>query len=451
MSTTFAFAAMNAGYLAGGCGTLWLLGVAGRGARRVDFLLLAYAAGVAACGVVVALLAVVDAVPSRVGFAALVAALLVSGAGVRRRRESRPVAVRAPWTLFDTAAAVVVGVCFVMIVSRFYRWPLDQWDGWAIWSLKTHALYLWGGVSSPALHAPAYNHGSHLDYPLLVPGLEAVWLRVLGHYSGELMHLQLVCFLAAFAAGLFVLLRQFVSPPLRLLIIVAATSTPAIVDQLVTNYADIPLACFVALGVSCLARWSLVDDPVLLRLASLFLAAAVLTKNEGTVFVAAGYLATTVSRGTRGRRRPLALAALATALPLVVWRAYTTTHGLTDPAYDPSLLRHPIALGRRVSRVRVAFDALAAQGKGWDFLLAVPFVAVVAAFFARRYRALVFAVSWVVLSLAGLLVAFWISTLPIHEHVRTSADRIVASLVVGLLALAGVIGSERPAPARRAD
>jgi hypothetical protein len=67
---------------------------------------------------------------------------------------------------------------------------------------------------------------------------------------------------------------------------------------------------------------------------------------------------------------------------------------------------------------------------------------------AGKQRELVsFALRWTTISFLGLLVVYWISVLPIHQHVQTSADRLTASLVVGLLALAGVFSRDLPASA----
>jgi 4-amino-4-deoxy-L-arabinose transferase-like glycosyltransferase len=310
-----------------------------------------------------------------------------------------------------------------------------------------HSLYIWGGVSAPALHASAYNQGSHLDYPLLLPGLEAVWLHVVGRYDGQLLHLQLVCFLGAFACGLIVLLRQAAArPPVRLLIVIAAVSSPEIVDQLVTNYADIPLAFFAALGLVSLVLWT-IDGAPWLPVASLFLAAATLTKSEGAIFVGAAFVAAFLSRRAERRYTALGAAAIATAVPLLIWRAYTTSQHLTDPAYDPSLLHHPVALAHRVSRIGVAASGLAAQAIRWDFLLLIPIGGAVVAVAGKQRELVSFALRWTTISFLGLLVVYWISVLPIHQHVQTSADRLTASLVVGLLALAGVFSRDLPASA----
>jgi hypothetical protein len=49
----------------------------------------------------------------------------------------------------------------------------------------------------------------------------------------------------------------------------------------------------------------------------------------------------------------------------------------------------------------------------------------------RRFRVAAFGAAWLVLSFAGLVAVYWISTNPIKSHLTDSADRTVNSLVFG--------------------
>src|SRR5439155_7051179 len=200
--------------------------------------------------------------------------------------------------------------------------PLNDYDGWAIWGVKAKALTLFGWADPAffAAHAAApIQHG----YPLLVPSLEAVAARPMGGFDPRAIHLQFLLLGVAGVAALHGLLHDLVPPFLLWPWLVALAASPAVVGQLLTAYADIPVALFAAAGLAAAARW--VDDgrPRTLALATAFFAAAVLTKNEGAIFAGAAYVALLLA--TR-RWRPLLLSALAVEAALLPWQIWLALH-----------------------------------------------------------------------------------------------------------------------------
>src|SRR5207244_2182719 len=115
--------------------------------------------------------------------------------------------------------------------------------------------------------------------------------------DGTLVHAQLGLLGFGFAAALWTLLRERVPAALAGLGVLAIVSATAFVKQLSTNYADVPLALFVALGAVCLARWLAEGDATLLPAAAIFLGAATLTKPEGLLFAIAAVVAALVAGG----------------------------------------------------------------------------------------------------------------------------------------------------------
>src|SRR5436189_4579843 len=58
--------------------------------------------------------------------------------------------------------------------------PLDTWDSWVNWAMKARVIFTENGFG-PALYADASRVITHLDYPLLLPLLQAwvfTWLGV---------------------------------------------------------------------------------------------------------------------------------------------------------------------------------------------------------------------------------------------------------------------------------
>ena len=141
-------------------------------------------------------------------------------------------------------------------------------------------------------------------------------------------------------------MRDRVRPLILLPVLAAMFTAPAVVEQLGTGYADVPLAMLVAAGLVASARWLESRSGGWLALAVLFFAGAAATKQEGLLFVAAALAALLVV--ARGGRRPVALAAAAVAVTLVPWRIFVRRQDLaaiTD--YDLSTLFDPgYVLGR---------------------------------------------------------------------------------------------------------
>jgi len=162
---------------------------------------LAYPVGIAATGIVSAHLALVHVAVGRIGLPVLAAFTLVAGlsrvAGgawpPRRRVEA-------------SHLVLVLAVVLCLRAARLFAVkPLLEFDGWAIWATRARALYDYGHPIAPVFTDPAYPA---LQYPLLLPSLEAVDFRFLGHFDGTLVHLQLAGLALAFVGGAWTLLRD---------------------------------------------------------------------------------------------------------------------------------------------------------------------------------------------------------------------------------------------------
>ena len=75
--------------------------------------------------------------------------------------------------------------------------PLLENDGWALWGLRAQALYDAGHPFAPVFTDPPYPA---LQYPLFLPGLEAVDARFMSTFDGTAIHLQLLGLAIAFVA-----------------------------------------------------------------------------------------------------------------------------------------------------------------------------------------------------------------------------------------------------------
>ena len=434
---------LNVVYLALGVGVIGLLRLARSWRDLFAKAGLAYLAGLCIAGIAAAELAVVDVPLAPLLLGVVAAIVLVAGL----RRLSRGLEPRTHareqrlWgsRLIGVAALVQTGLLLGVAGTAFAVRPLWDWDGWAIWGFKARALYAFGGVSNPAFESHVYAHHMQ-DYPLFVPALEATAFRAIGSVDDRLVHLQLLGLAVGFVGALWALLRPRVPAEVLGLSLLAIVAAPGILDGLAANYADVPLAIFLALGLAALARWLIDPRREFLGWAALFLACAALTKNEGALFAGAAILAALV---VASQRRKVLLVAAATFLPLVPWRIFVAVHHIQDAALRPSDLR-PAALARHTDRIEPAASRLVHElvFAPHGFLVPMTLVALAAGFAAGRKRAGLFMSIWFGASFAGLVLVYWGSRLPLGWYLATSAPRIVIPLVLGGAAVAPLLAGE---------
>jgi hypothetical protein len=448
--------AANGLYVSIGVGLLPTFRIARSWSSLVARLGLGYMVGVATAGIVAAHLALVNVAIGLRELSIMAAVSLALGIWTLVRHgepasftRPRP---RAGWIV--AGGSLIASVVLLGHAARtFAVRPLLEWDGWAIWAMKARALWEFGGAYGPVFTSSSYAP-LHLDYPLLFPTLESIAFRVMGRFDGTLVHVQLIALAFGFVAALWSLLYGRVPIEILGLSILALMTAQPLLTLLASNMADIPLAFFVGLGVAGLGRWLVADEGWALVCATLFLGAAMLTKNEGSMFTLAAFLALLPTLVLRERRRlvKLGLALVAIAAIILPWQIFASAHRLKNTDYDLSQLLSWSYLSHQSDRVHPAASELWRQIglDRWGYIVPATIVALAAALVARRFALASFTVLWLGLSYLGLLAIYWISMLDIEQHLLFSADRTVSSIVLGAGALAPLLAGEalRPWPYR---
>jgi hypothetical protein len=428
-SNVLALVLANALMLVLGAGLLPFLGLADTRGELVRRLPLAYAVGLAAAGILAAELALVGIGVGRVALSVLAAVALVLG--LRRARPGPVGPIRfSVGTLPAVALLAVAGLYLASAARLLAVKPLLENDGWALWGMRARALYELGGPVEPVFTAAHYPA---LQYPLLLPELEAIAFRFMGEFDGTVVHLQLLGLAVAFVGGAWVLLRPGASPLLLAATLLAIVTAPSFFAQLPTNSADVPLGILIALGVAALAAWLQSGARGLLPAATLFLAAGAMTKNEGELFAAAAFVSA-LAVAPSGQRRPLLVAA-AIALALIVpWHVWLLAHGVTATTFSLSNLLDPGYLVDHAYRLESAARQLAEMiflWSSWSYVPLLVLSGIAAALVLRRRRVAAFAVSWLLLSFAGLLAVYWGSELPLEPNLYNSSNRTIVAIVIG--------------------
>jgi hypothetical protein len=338
------------------------------------------------------------------------------------------------------ALAVIVTVCGFALATYGVK-PLVEYDGWAMWGMKAKAI-AWLDADPAVLASDAYER-LHLEYPLLLPALHALPIGAAESFSSNIVVLNCIAVGLAGLLAIWGLLRRRVRPVLLLPFLAAIAAMPAFFFQLGSGYADVPLAMFIAAGVVAAARWLVDERTFWLALASLFLAAAAITKNEGLLFAVA--VLVPLFAFATGRRRAVAVSAGVVAIVYAPWRVYIAAHELGSPAYDlSSSLDLPWVLPR-LRRAPEAVSGLVAEAVDpyeVGFLLALGAGASILTVVVGHRRLGLFAAGFTLLSLAGLSWIYVISPLEVSSFLSSSASRVVVSGVVGLAALCPLLVEE---------
>lgn len=446
--------AVNLLFLFAGLGICAGLGVAGPSLRSWAVTAgLAYMSGVAATGLALVTALTVGVALTSVTLAVTAVAIGAAGlayARVRGRARSPAISTGRVRGRLDSAViavfALVLSVYGLLGLRKSLVTSLDVWDGWAFWTKKAIALVNFGGLETDLFAGRAYSV-MHLDYPLLLPALEAVFFRAAGVVDTQAVHAQLWLLLIGFAWAAAAVLNRATRPVIWVPVVLAAVLAPAVSQQLLTGYADVPMALFVGLGAILLGGWLRDREPWQIVLATLMLAAAANTKNEG--FVAAVALlvaATAVLVAQRSWRRVAAMLGAWAGLGLAVlpWRLWLAAHDLSSDlpvakGLDPGYLTD------RADRVGPSLRALRHEiFDPGQWMLLVPIAAAIALLVllsrgARRVSA--FYVLSGTLVFASLVWAYWISPYELGWHLRTSADRVVAVLFFIAVAALGQVAA----------
>jgi hypothetical protein len=441
-----------------GLGVLAVVGTADSPRALLRVAGLAPLVGMAWAGIVAATLATAG---TRLGIAGLM--LLTAGTGVAgavQLRRARPRPTTSPRHRTDMLDLAVVAAALVPIaivggyaLAAFRVKPLEEYDGWAMWGMKARAIAVLGSADRAVFASDAYDR-LHLEYPLLLPALNSLPLQVAGGFSSNTVVLQCLAIGGAGLLAIWALFRDRVRPALLVGFVAAIAAAPAFFDQLGSGYADVPLALFVAAGLGAGSRWLLDGDTSWLALATLFFAAAAVTKNEGLLFAASAYVP--LLAVAAGRRRVVAVSAAIVVLVYAPWRAYTAVYGLEAPDYDlSSSFDLPLVAGR-LDRAPVAAAELLEQSlapQRFSLLLVLGLGAMALALGPGARRLGVLAAGFTLLSLAGLTWIYVISPYDVTFYLSTNSRRVVMSLVLGVATLSPLLIEEsaRAVSRRRAS
>jgi hypothetical protein len=426
-------AVANLCYLAAGAGISRALGLWRAPRELLSVLAAAYLAGVAACGI-----AAEWALIAGLGLARwqVVAGCALLAATGLRRRPGGPVLPRPPARAAARGVLALqagVGLMAVMYLADAAFRPLAEQDAWAMWTMKAKAIALLDGLDTRVFAGAPY-HQVHLDYPLLIPALEAIGSRFMGAVDTQVIHVQGALLAVALLLALPRLLADRVPAAAAWASVLLIAVAPSLVYQAGAGLADVPLAVFFAMASVCAWRWLSEGRREMLVLTVLFAAAVLATKREGGPFVATLFLVVLVAAGRGRRRQTIAagVAAVATALPWQLWlhaNGVDTSNGeipyakVVDPSY----------LAGRLGRIPTGAASLAwhaVEPSAWLAIVPAAAVAVLLAVRGGDRWTPVFVSALACLVVVSVVWAYWVGRPSLHYYLDHSARRVVTTPVV---------------------
>jgi hypothetical protein len=420
-----------------GYALLVCFGVVRRAREAPLYVALAFLLGWAATGVLLSLAAMAGLDPG------LAQVLIVAGIAIaallaaRRLFPAVPV-VRAPRMrspLAIGASLAGLGLVLVAVLSALDEAFLVNadmsWDTWNFWLPKAKAIYYFGGLDTGLGGFTTYSNN---EYPPLAPVMNAVTFHFMGRAEPVLLPVQTCVLFGAFLGSLAVLLRRVPAwilwPSLALLAL-----APQVWDRLYVVLPDQILAYLLACAAVSGLLWLEDGSAGWLAVATVFLAAAALTKSEGPVLgLALALVILGCGLVRRGRGALAGLVLLLGPVAIAPWKLWLDAHHqpTSATAYRWSALLHPVYLAERTDRLTYAsgrmFDFLA-DSTYWSPIL--PLAACALIVLAPLLRELSAAVAlWVAAAFLGLATIYWSSKLDVHWYVSTSASRVVSSLPI---------------------
>jgi hypothetical protein len=378
--------------------------------------------------------------------------LLAAGLIVLSRRRAAAPALDAPplrfaglWILAPlvVVCALAAGALFVESTRAA---PHGEWDAWGIWNVRAKFMAenspAWTRAFRPPATASARFGGAmHPEYPPMLPASIA---RLWSYAGGERTLVPaLVAGVFTFAllgllTGALALLRGPAAGLAGALVLLGSAS---VLDQGTFQYADIPLAFFLAASIAAALLAARYGDTAL-ALSGVAAGLCAWTKNEGLVLAAAFGLAAAIALRKRAvwwlsGVAPGLLGALCFKLFLAAPDPFLASPSLAAKLSDPArygiilrgFWRYFMELGDGIAHPAVALMLLAA-GLGFSID-------------AKSLRAWMAGAATLVAAAAGYFAAYVLSPFELEWHVSTSMGRLVTQLWPAAILL--TIAALRPA------
>ncbi|HKP54979.1 MAG TPA: glycosyltransferase family 39 protein [Chloroflexia bacterium] len=369
--------------------------------------------------------------------------LLAAGLGTwhmttnRRAVRTSPVLSRTkpgvswPTTLRWLLLALIIIQVALVILMAVGR-PLEVWDSWVTWTMKARAIFL-DGYISPAVYADPSRAVTQLDYPLLVPLVQAWFFGWLGTPDDRLVGVPSVLFYLSLIAVCYAAVRARGGEQTLALLAATVVATMSLLAGLAgIVFAEMPLTLFTVITVVYLLKWLEGGPRGTLLVASLGAGLMLWTKKEGALLLATLCVAA-LATNLRRRRAWLGVGWMGLGAALIAgpWLAFTVLNGTVNSAFLPVTLDTFRAnIGRVPTIAQLELNSL--LNGWWSYIWPLAGIVALAALFAGKRPGLhadklIPLAALLYIPLAGLAYVFS-DFVPYEQHVLSSIDRLLVPL-----------------------
>jgi hypothetical protein len=345
------------------------------------------------------------------------------------------------------AAALLVVWSVAVTTIHALGYPLYDWDAFAIWGIKAKVVVDAPVRSAPYFHALPLSF-SHLDYPLLVPFATAGTYAAIGAIDDRVGKIAWPFLVVCWTVFLYGAARTR-RPRIEAAAIAAiGAGTPVMVQWAGTGNADMQLTVFYGASLYYVAAWIGTRSRADIRLACLFTAACVFTKQEGLALAALNIAAiVVVGRRTIGDVAGSLLLLAALTAPWLVLRM-----GLPHINEDYVAQFRLATLASNAGRLRITLKYLVATMSRTDLWGPLWYVALAALAIGLRgpnRRALVALTALLAGHFTANVLAYLVASWPIEDLLSASIHRVVLHMMPGAVLIL-VFGLPCAADAHRA-
>jgi hypothetical protein len=322
---------------------------------------------------------------------------------------------------------LVVLAAATLFTLRMYMNPHGNEDAWFIWNLDSRFIYR--AQDFRILYAPG-GPGWHPDYPLMVSlNIVSGWV-MLQQDSTRVQMAVTALFTLVLPGILFSGLALLKDAKQAALATIVVLSSPLILNDGVSQQADIPVAGFVLASLVLTALFFKTQAGNLLFLAGLTTSLTAWAKNEGFLFIFVSAVLIVVFLAVQKQMRFIKNYLIGAGIPLLVILLYKFSLPVSNDLFARNDLVQLLDWNRYVYILQSMFQVIASLGS-WPLisLPAVLFIYAMLAWFDCSDSVILKFVGLALLGqLAGYFVIYLLTPHGLTWHVGTSLGRLFLQL-----------------------
>lgn len=314
--------------------------------------------------------------------------------------------------------------------------PAWAWDAFMIWSLKAKLLFF-NSFDLNLLNNYSYDY-AHLDYPLLVPLIQAFIAKFTGVFDERYTQIFFSITYISFMLMLLSFIKQFIKTSLAVLLVASMGFVPVLVLNFTGAYVD-GIVCtyhlmaiyFLYLYLKNPARQWKYLVPVCIASAAMLM-----TKNEGTLILLTMAIIsalTTVlfTKNVKVRLQYLILTFVVTFLFHLPWVLLNKSLGIANRFISLNILKSE-NMAEQLAEIPKIIEFLFVNNmfklELWGILFYIFIIFLVIGIIQKYYFELCLFIGALLINLAGVTLTYVISPHDVFIHMSSSFDRVLLSL-----------------------